>query len=264
MNLKKSTVSITLATLLNVSTSQAAVIDMNYDGLFTWLDPAGGAGANTSYPYYGDPTWGYGFRTQISGALQFNTDTGNGSATVNPFEFLNAPNPPHAVISNYELQAIGNNLLLGNMNFEWNGSHITVQVVLDGSGLFAGLSTAAAGDIYDATSCTTSGACATPASNDIRNGEYPIGPVPVATSSFNTTGQTGFGTTLSQLSLGTDDGIGGSPQDNGPFEGFSYNFDMTSITVTNVSAVPVPAAAWLFGSGLLTLMSFSRRRKIES
>jgi len=30
--------------------------------------------------------------------------------------------------------------------------------------------------------------------------------------------------------------------------------------VTNVSAVPVPAAAWLFGSGLLGLIGVARRQ----
>lgn len=40
---------------------------------------------------------------------------------------------------------------------------------------------------------------------------------------------------------------------DGPFPGFSANFDMT--------AVPVPAAVWLFGSGLIGLAGVARRRK---
>ncbi len=143
------------------------------------------------------------------------------------------------------------------MTFSWGANDISTQIVLDASGLFAEFSTVSIGDIYDADTCASSGACATPASNDISVskhgsiGSYLIGPVPVATSSFNTAGQAGFGTTLGMLSLGTDDGIGGSPMDNGPFIGFNTNFDMTSITVTNVSAVPIPAAIWLFGSAML-------------
>ena len=41
----------------------------------------------------------------------------------------------------------------------------------------------------------------------------------------------------------------------------SYNFlfNVDDITVANVSAVPLPAAAWLFGSGLLFLAGFNRR-----
>ena len=134
----------------------------------------------------------------------------------------------------------------------------TTQIVLDGSGLFAELNNGATyGDTFDQTTCTISSVCATPASNSTQKGRVPIGPTPIATSSFNTAGQTGFGTTLGQLSLGSDDGIGGSPMDNGPFSGFNINFDFTSLTVTSV---PIPAAVWLFGSGLLGLVSVTRRK----
>lgn len=263
MNLKKSTLSIALATIFSTATSQAAVIDMDYNGLFTLLDPAGNSVGNTSLPYYDDPTWGYGVRTQISGTLQIDTDTGYGMATVNSFEYFSAG---LAITSGIELKSIGGSLLIGNMLYSWNSNDISTQVVLDASGLFAALSGGlpSIGTTVDQAFCTASGACATPASDGISAGNYRIGPVPIATTSFNTTGQTGYGTILGQLSLGSDDGIGGSPMDNGPTSGFNANFDMTSLTVSNVSAVPLPAAAWLFGSGLLTLMGFSRRRKIGS
>jgi len=43
----------------------------------------------------------------------------------------------------------------------------------------------------------------------------------------------------------------------------SYNLDieMTQNVATTVSAVPVPAAVWLFGSGLIGLAGFARRKK---
>ena len=267
MKLNKTLLSAAVATALSAAVAapaQAVVIDMNYSGLFTMLDSGGTQLQNTSYPYYGDPTWGYGLRTQISGTMQFNTDTGAGSGTVNPFEFYNGG---QAVASGVEMQAIGDgaggpgSLILGAMTFSWNGSDISTQIVLDGAGLFAEMPTIAVGDVYDDVSCAASGACALPASDGIKKGKYPIGPAPIATSAFNTVGQTGFGTTIGQLSLGSDDGIGGSPMDNGPFSGFNANFDMTSITVTGISSVPVPAAVWLFGSGLLGLVGVARRRK---
>ncbi|MGB5718279.1 MAG: VPLPA-CTERM sorting domain-containing protein [Gammaproteobacteria bacterium] len=48
----------------------------------------------------------------------------------------------------------------------------------------------------------------------------------------------------------------------GPIEGCGVDafFDRISIT-TDVSAVPVPAAVWLFGSGLLGLVGIARRKK---
>lgn len=38
--------------------------------------------------------------------------------------------------------------------------------------------------------------------------------------------------------------------------------DVRLITSGSVSAVPVPAAVWLFGSGLIGLVDFARRKKI--
>lgn len=48
-------------------------------------------------------------------------------------------------------------------------------------------------------------------------------------------------------------GIAGVAMIDGPFTGFNANF--------NVNAVPVPAAVWLFGSGLLGLAGMARRKK---
>ena len=49
------------------------------------------------------------------------------------------------------------------------------------------------------------------------------------------------------------DGILGTGMIDGPFPGFNANFDFT--------AVPVPAAVWLFGSGLVGLVGVARRRR---
>ena len=53
------------------------------------------------------------------------------------------------------------------------------------------------------------------------------------------------------------DGIPGAPiLDSATFLSFHPNFDMTT-----TSAVPVPAAVWLFGTGLLGLVGVGRRKK---
>ena len=263
MNLKKSALSVAISTVIglgSVNISQAAIIEMDYNGLFTFVDPAGNnALTNTSKPYYYDATWGYGLRTQITGTMSFDTNTGAGSGTVTPFQFFGGG---LAIASDVNFQAISNGLMLGAMNFGWTGSSdFTIEIVLDASGLFGALASGLppVGGVLDLTACASlSNLCATPASNDLT---LQIGPAPIATSSFNVVGGTGFGTTIGQLSLGTDDGIGGSPMDNSPFSLFNANFDFTSLTVTNVSAVPIPASVWLFGSGLFALSGIARRKK---
>lgn len=53
---------------------------------------------------------------------------------------------------------------------------------------------------------------------------------------------------------------GGVPMQNGPFTGQDPSWQ-GSIVSGSISAVPVPAAVWLFGSGLMGLVGVARRRK---
>lgn len=46
---------------------------------------------------------------------------------------------------------------------------------------------------------------------------------------------------------------------NGMTFDIAYNLNTVQLTVVN--AVPIPAAAWLFGSGVVTLAGAARRRK---
>lgn len=56
----------------------------------------------------------------------------------------------------------------------------------------------------------------------------------------------------------------GSPSFNSSFLSFD-DFDSMygEWTNVNLTAVPVPAAVWLFGSGLVSLMAIGRRKKIK-
>jgi hypothetical protein len=51
------------------------------------------------------------------------------------------------------------------------------------------------------------------------------------------------------------DGINGGAMIDGPFSGFSANFNVM------INPVPIPAAIWLFGSGLIGFFGLSRRKK---
>lgn len=236
--------------------------------IFTMLNAGGNFTTNNSYPYYGDATWGYGKRSQIVGSIVI--DDGNdlsgtvvdgaakGTMVINGFDFF-AKGP--AVASDVKFKDVldaddpdgaAGHLMLTNMTFSWNGSVITTQVVLDAAGIFAEFPTASVGDVFDATTCAVSGACALPASNDVKNSAAPIGLAPIATSSYNTVGQTGAGSTLGQLSLGADDGTGGSPMDNGAFSGSNANFDFSTIELVGYNDTTAPTLL-LGGSGINTV-----------
>lgn len=56
---------------------------------------------------------------------------------------------------------------------------------------------------------------------------------------------------------GNGDGINGIPMVDGPFPAHNANFNLHG----TLTPVPVPAAVWLFGSGLLGLVGIARRKK---
>ncbi|HED13499.1 MAG TPA: VPLPA-CTERM sorting domain-containing protein [Gammaproteobacteria bacterium] len=45
------------------------------------------------------------------------------------------------------------------------------------------------------------------------------------------------------------------------FGGVAYSLKLTGVVGTNLSHIPVPAAVWLFGSGLVGLVGVARRKK---
>ena len=260
--MKKTLLNTAVASVLSsalIGPAQADIVPFSFDALFTMVSVSDFGVAtvpvqNTSYPYYGDPTWGYGKRTPLTGTMYLDTATGAGTGTIAPFEFF-ASGP--VVAHDITLQAVGDGnggpgaFVIGNMLFDWNDTtNISVQIVLDAAGLFGCMG----GGMTVGDTCTGSYPDPLGATDGIK-GNLPMGPVPVATSTLDTDG----------VSITGDDGIGGSPMDNGPFEGFSVNLDMTSVTMTSIhnfpQPVPIPAAVWLFGSGLICLVGFARRKK---
>lgn len=263
---KKTILGVAVAAAMGVSASASAdVVTFNYSGLFTMLTSAGVALQNNSLPFYNDPTWKYGLRTQISGQMVFDTATGAGTGTVVPFAFFAGGN---AAATSMTFKAIGNGaggpgtLVLGNMGFNWNGNNgIPVSIVMDAAGMFGAMNPNGSFNV----GAVITGSGATPASNGISKGTLPIGAVPIATTTWNTTTIAGtvLGTNPSGTLPLTNDTVGGSPMQTAPFAGFNANFDITKLTVVSSvppAPVPVPAAAWLLGSGLLGLVGVARRK----
>jgi hypothetical protein len=266
MNYKKTAVATALAATLGmgaVTVADAAIIEASWAGLFTILNSDGNPVKSVAQPYYDDPTWGYGYRTPISGTLIYDTDTGVGAAIMNSFEFMDPPHPGPSTFRDIVLQAVGDGsggagtLVVGKMLWDWGGNYETnLGIVLDAAGFFSALGS---GTVI--TGSSISGVGAIPASNGIRSGKYPIGPAPVATTSYDTSYHNDPYCVMTASCIIGDDGVGGVPMDNGPFETYSVNFDFTSIHVDSVSEVPLPAAFWLLGSGLLGFVGVGRRRR---
>ncbi len=192
-------------------------------------------------------------------------------------------------------------LVLGNMGFTWPpNTAIAVSIVLDAAGFFTAIGGPSASLATVSQTIDNVGVYAASENSKfpvLRTGAlYPMGLSPFATTEWNTsfTGNTtgcswpncnpsgmlplvldtatdaaeDTNTANGTHVLGTatgNKGVGGSPMLSGPFPTYNANFDVDTIHITSVTPdvapIPVPAAVWLFGSGLLGLVGIARRKK---
>jgi hypothetical protein len=251
--------------------ASAISFGVDFKGFVTMLDNQGNFFVNSSFT--GEPPF-YGRRTAVSGHMVLDIGlTGlSGTATIDPILFAGVESFGRDIHFEPVDTLLGvipeNTLLLGNMLFDFgeNIPGIPVSIVLDMGNLTTALMASTVGDVVG-------GLLTVPSENtvgDIGNGPqtFPMGPVVVATTTWNTTdadtdndgdpGPVLQGTNPSGVlplkvdmrvdMTNGDIGLGGSPIRVTAFRGFSPNFDFKEITVTCVNllascasgGIPVP------------------------
>ena len=291
--MKKSLVAIAIAASVGVSSVQAHTYTFSGDGFFTMITPTGGVLANP------DSTTDFGLRTALTGlSMTFDTTTGAGTGSVDPFLFSGTLASARGINMQAIGDGLGGAgpMVMGSILFDYGPTlGIPVYLVADASGIFGAIGAAGAAGL--AVNDTITGGVVTSTDAPIAASQLgslglvgPLGAVPFAmttldvqqdgddgggTSAGNTCGTTGgtgaligFPTPNPAIPGGLfvcDDGVSGVRMATAPFPGHGANFDITSLTVTGVNTddhavVPVPAAVWLFGSGLLGLVGVARRK----
>ena len=266
-------VAASLGTTAEVSAVTAMSVAMDFKGYVTMLDASGYVIPNPSEPKDGPfQQW----RTPVTGRMVMDiTETGMvGTATIQPFVFFGLTAdarditfvPPDTL---FGTPVPSDTLLLGNLLFDFGANKgIPVSIVLDIGNLSTALSSAKVGDVITGTMRAASDN--TVMYNDAEGNpvRFPLGPVVVATTTWNTSdvdtdgdGQPGP-LTLGDNPSGTvpllvdtaldmtngDVGIGGSPMRTAPLPTFNPNFDFTEVTITCVNllgscddaGIPIP------------------------
>ena len=245
------------------ATSQASIINFDFTGRFIMADSGGGVIYNNGIAY-----------TDISASLSFNTATGLGgnsannnlSITMNGDNFFGFSPTFHDISMTRQGSS---NLIDGTILVDWNGNNnMPLYIEWDATGLFTAVDLGLqAGDVlsgtnlyYDSNENGVFDAGIDIYRADIGSAipylDFFIGSLPLIVG--------GGGGGLAPMAA-TGNSIG---MTSGPFTGFKGYFDIgtgNSIHITSVSAVFavfVPAAVWLFGSGLLALIGVARRKTV--
>lgn len=225
--------------------SQSAVITFDFTGQF-------------SIAGIGDDQTGSAY-VPIAASLTYDTedDVGNSDLSITMTEsfFGNGAVTFHDVTMNRQS---GTNLLNGEMLVDWGiSTNMTMLIEWDASGLFNAINHGLqVGDVLSGS--------------DLYNDANGNGVQDAGEFIMDITSATPYADTLQANLLNPQ---GSAPMAatansigliDGPFIGIRGLVDIgsgNSMHVTSVSTVPVPAAVWLFGSGLIGLAGFARRKK---
>ena len=242
--------------------SHADLVTFDFSGRMTIIDFAGtviGGGSDGYTPINAQLT----LDTLYSSPGTFNPNDLVGTSTLNITvneSFFNIPEP--ATFHDVSLSFVDASTVNGNLLADWNNNNnMPAEIVWDVSGLTTavlfGLQVGdrisgnqmfrdTDGDGFAESLAIQNLNSATPYADTLSYSPLvypdftPQGPAPMAA----TAATPGFS--------------------SGPFQGIKVLLDIgsgNSMTVTSISTIPVPAAVWLFGSGLIGLIGIARRKK---
>ena len=195
---------------------------------YTGPGSASNVTASSTSTFFGYTWAAHDIQVFVPGSYSFDTTVGGGNAESG---MLNVTVPTGQ---------LGMHML-----FDWNGNlNIDVFVVAAPSSVFgAGIGTK-----------NVSSPCSATTKNCLWTGKGWVG-------GLSTNAPTGGQKWMLASQDGNGDGINGIPMaGGGPFGGYNANFN-ANMTPTPDTVVPVPAAVWLFGSGLMGLAAVARRKK---
>jgi len=224
--------------------SQAAIITFDFTGQFSI------AGVDDPYG---------SLYTPIEASLTYDTESGVGSSdlsiTMTESFFGNGAVTFHDITM---ARQSGTNLINGEMLVDWaTNTNMTMLIEWDATGLFNAINYGLqAGDVLSGSDLynDTNG-------NGVQDAGEFIMDISSATPHADTLQANLLNPQGSAPMAATANSIGAI---DGPFIGIRGLVDIgsgNSMHVTSVSTVPIPAAVWLFGSGLISLVGFARRKK---
>ncbi|TCV82347.1 hypothetical protein [Sulfurirhabdus autotrophica] len=248
-NFKKLTCA-TVICLALPTASHAALITFDFTGGLVVADSTGTIIKNNNSPI-----------TPIAASLTYNTDTGIGNSglSITMSTFLGSAPTFHDISMTRQS---GSNLITGQILVDWSGSlNMPLHIEWDATGLFNAINYGLqAGDVISGSTLYHD----TNGNGLFDQGEY-LTNVSSATPYSDTLQlQQGYGTSTLQGSAPMAATAGSLGLASSGLTGIRGYFDIgsgNSMHVVSVTSVPVPAAAWLFGSGLLGLTSLVRMRK---
>lgn len=239
--------------------AQSQIIDFHFTGNLLVADVYNSIIYNNDE--YGNPQ----ALTPIAASLEYNTQSGIGGSNLSiqmSGGFWNTPATFHDISLEHDT---GTNTIRGNILVDWNGSYnMPMHINWDATGFLNAIDYGL--EVGDTISGST-------LKRDTNNdgvfdqftnvySQSPYSDTLLAEAGLGVVeGPAPLAATSASLGLGYD--IYGNYVGGTPFDGIRGLINIgsgNSLTVTSVSTVPVPAAAWLFGSGLLGLIGMARRR----